>query len=156
MIVHAGQTRVKFAPGFVLVELTVETDQTGATRLVFAYKIGASPNEASLTAVSEPRPRGDATLATRWAEPATTIVWHAVLRAGQALLQRRRAKVPLELAGVYTLGRVLSFIATQPVGNDALRGYYQDLRQGTEPLDLSVLNRRFLGSVPLKRTTTRR
>ena len=65
LLVHPARTRVRFAPGFVFVELAVFSDQTGNDRLVLPYKIGASPNEASLTAVSEARPRGDATLATR-------------------------------------------------------------------------------------------
>lgn len=154
LLVWPGRTRVKFAPGFVLVELAVATDQTGEAQLVLAYKVGASPNEASLTAVSEARPRGDAVLATRWAEPVTQLVWFALLRCGQVLLERRRSKTPLAIGGVYTLGRVLSFIATEPVSADQLRDYYADVRQGQQPLGLSVLNRRFLGSVPLRRGKT--
>lgn len=155
LLVHPSRTRVRFAPGFVFVELAVFSDQTGNDRLVLPYKIGASPNEASLTAVSESRPRGDATLATRWAEPVTQLVWFALLRCGEVMLSRRRTKAPLVVAGVYTLGRVLSFIATEPVGTDALRRYYTEVRAGEKPLDLSLLNRRFLGSVPLRRTPSR-
>lgn len=155
LLVYPALTRVKFAPGFVLVELTASCDQTGRAQLVFAYKIGATPNEASLSAVSEARPRGDATLATRWAEPATRLLWFALLRCGQALLERRRSRTSLVVSGVYTLGRVLSFIATAPVGAGELRQYYAEVRAGEQPLDLSVLNRRHLGSVPLRRTVTR-
>lgn len=154
LLVHPARTRVKFAPGFVLVELGVATDQTGDAQLLLAYKIGASPNEASLTAVSEVRPRGDATLATRWAEPVTQLVWFALLRCGQTLLARRRSKTALTVSGVYTLGRVLSFIATEPVSAEQLRNHYTDIRRGEQPLDLSLLNRRFLGSLPLRRTKT--
>lgn len=155
LLVHPTRTLVKFAPGFVFVELAVATDQTGDAQLLLAYKIGASPNEASLTAVSEARPRGDATLATRWAEPVTQLVWFALLRCGQVLLERRRSKAPLVVSGVYTLGKVLSFITTAPVSADALRQYYADVRGGEKPLDLSILNRRYLGSVPLRRTAPR-
>ncbi|MBL8329110.1 MAG: hypothetical protein JNJ71_09685 [Rubrivivax sp.] len=153
LMVLPARTRVKLAPGFVFVELWAQCDQTGLQPLVFSFKIGASPNEATLVAATEPMPRGHATLATRWAEPATTIVWHAVLRAGQSLLARRRQRTPLELGGVYTLGRVLSFISAEPVDGAQLQGYYEAVRGGEQPLDLSVLNRRFLGSVPLKRRT---
>lgn len=155
LLVYPSQTRVRFAPGFVFVELAVATDQTGDAQLLFAYKIGATPNEASLTAVSENRPRGDATLATRWAEPATRLVWFALLRCGEVLLARRRSKTPLVVSGVYTLGKVLSFITTAPVSADELRDYYAGVRKGEKPLDLSVLNRRYLGSVPLRRTVKR-
>lgn len=154
LLVWPARTRVRLAPGFVLVELVVATDQTGEGRLVLAYKIGASPNEASLTAVSEARPRGDALLATRWAEPVTQLVWFALLRCGQTLLARRRSKTDLTVSGVYTLGRVLSFIATEPVSAEQLREHYTDIRRGEQPLDLSLLNRRFLGSLPLRRTKT--
>ena len=151
LLVNPGRTRVRYAPGFVFVELSVFTDQTGDAQLLLTYKIGASPNEASLTAVSETRPRGDATLASRWAEPVTPLVWFALLRCGQAMLGRRRSKTPLVVAGVYTLGKVLSFVATEPVSTEALRDYYADVRGGDKPLDLSILNRRYLGSVPLIR-----
>jgi hypothetical protein len=151
LLVNPARTRVRYAPGFVFVELSVFTDQTGDAQLLLTYKIGASPNEASLTAVAESRPRGDATLAARWAEPVTSLVWFALLRCGQVMLGRRRAKSPLVVAGVYTLGKVLSFIATEPVSTAALRDYYADVRAGEEPLDLSILNRRYLGSVPLVR-----
>lgn len=154
LLVWPARTRVRLAPGFVLVELVVATDQTGEGRLVLAYKIGASPNEASLTAVSEARPRGDALLAARWAEPVTQLVWFALLRCGQTLLARRRSKTDLTVSGVYTLGRVLSFIATEPVSAEQLRDHYTDIRRGAQPLDLSLLNRRFLGSLPLRRTKT--
>lgn len=156
LLVHPGRTRVRLAPGFVFVELTVECDQAGPGPLVFPFKIGGSPNEASLVAVAEPQPRGDALLARRWATPATDIVWHAVLRAGQAQIARRRSATPLVLGGVYTLGRVLSFIATRAVAADELRRYYGELRDSREMPDLTVLNRRFLGSVPLKRRPTSR
>ena len=151
LLVHPSRTRVRFAPGFVFVELAVFTDQTGDAQLLLAYKIGASPNEASLTAVTEARPRGDATLASRWGEPVSQLVWFALLRCGEVLLGRRRMKKPLVVAGVYTLGKVLSFIATEPVSTEVLRRYYADVRAGDQPLDLSILNRRYLGSVPLKR-----
>lgn len=154
LLVWPARTRVRLAPGFVLVELAVATDQTGEGHLVLAYKIGASPNEASLTAVSEARPRGDALLAARWAEPVTQLVWFALLRCGQTLLARRRSKTDLTVSGVYTLGRVLSFIATEPVSAEQLREHYTDIRRGGQPLDLSLLNRRFLGSLPLRRTKT--
>jgi len=155
LLVYPTRTQVKLAPGFVFVELAVSTDQTGDAQLLFAYKIGATPNEASLTAVSENRPRGDATLATRWAEPATRLVWFALLRCGEALLALRRSKTPLVVSGVYTLGKVLSFITTAPVSAGELRDYYAGVRKGEKPLDLSLLNRRYLGSVPLRRTVKR-
>lgn len=151
LLVQPSATRVRLAAGFIFVELAVATDQTGPATLLFPFKIGASPNEAVLMAVSEGQPRGHAQLAARWGELATTIVWHAVLRAGLALLARRRLRQPMTIGGVYTLGRVLSFVATQPLDVDDLRDYYRQLGGQPQPPDLSVLNRRYLGSLPLSR-----
>lgn len=151
LLVFPHATRVRFAPGFVLIELMVAAEETGRAKLVFPFKVGASPNEAVLMAITEGQPRGDARLAARWGEPATTIVWHAVLRAGLALLARRRLKQPRTIGGVYTLGRVLSFVATQPLDVDDLRAYYKALGGDPTPPDLSVLNRRYLSSLPLSR-----
>jgi hypothetical protein len=41
------------------------------------------------------------------------------------------------------------------VGAGELRQYYAEVRTGDQPLDLSVLNRRYLGSVPLRRRVKR-
>lgn len=156
LLVFPSRVTVKLAPGFVFVQLQVFSDQTGDAQLLFVFKIGASPNEASLTAVAEDLPRGNAILAKRWAAPATELLWHAMLRCGQALLARRRLKSPQQISGVYTLGRVLSFLSTEPVSVASLRDYYGSLRVDDAPLDLSVLNRRFLGSVPLRRNRSKR
>ncbi len=152
LLIYPGETRVRLAPGFVLVELRVATDQTGVDTLVLPFRIGGSPNEAVATAVTETIPRGNSVLAARWGTTAGTIVWHAILRAGTALLAHRKLAQPMTISGVYTLGRVLSFLATTPVDAAQLRRYFVETLKSDVVPDLSVLNRRFLGSLPMKRS----
>jgi len=152
LLVFPAATQVRFARGFVFVELRVASDQTGADALVMPFRIGSTPNEAVATAVSESAPRGNAVLASRWGDVATTITWHAILRAGQTLLARRKLAQPMSIAGVYTLGRVLSFLATTPVSAALVTRYFTETL-GTDVVpDLAVLNRRYLGALPIRRT----
>ena len=153
LLVFPGETRVRLAKGFVFVELTVATDATGRDTLLFPFRIGGSPNEAVATAISETIPRGNAVIAARWANVATPIVWHAVLRAGNGLLAGRKVDRPLAVSGVYTLGAVLSYLITEPVTADGVRNYFADVTGDAVLPDL-VLNRRFLGTLPRLRTTT--
>ncbi len=152
LLIYPGETRVRLAPGYVLVELRVATDQTGVDALVLPFRIGGSPNQAVATAVTETIPRGNAVLASRWGTTASTVVWHAILRAGAALLAHRKLAQPMTISGVYTLGRVLSFLATTPVDAAEVRAYFVDTLKSDVVPDLSVLNRRFLGSLPIKRS----
>lgn len=152
LVVFPAETQVRIARGFVIVQLRVASDQTGADMLVLPFRVGSTPNEAVATAVSESAPRGNATLAARWGDVATTITWHAILRAGQTLLARRKLAQPMTISGVYTLGRVLSYLATTPVTAAMVTDYFVTTL-GTDVVpDLSVLNRRHLGALPIRRT----
>ncbi|MEO8193525.1 MAG: hypothetical protein ABI681_06715 [Gemmatimonadales bacterium] len=155
LLVFPAETRVRLAKGFVFVELTVATDQTGRDTLVFPFRIGSSPDEAVTSAVSETVPRGNPVIASRWAGVATPLVWFAILRAGKGLLARQRLARPLTVAGVYTLGRVLSFIFTEPVSAGQMRDYFTSLSPDDSPPDLPAITRGHLGTLPLLRTTDR-
>ncbi len=155
LLVFPGETRVRIAPGFVLVELRVATEQTGTDILVLPFRVGGSPNQAVATAATESVPRGNAIIAARWGTVAATITWHAILRAGQALLARRKLKQPMTIAGVYTLGAVLSFLVTKPVNAGDVTTYFTETLKTDVVPDLSVLNRRYLGSLPMNRSIRR-
>jgi hypothetical protein len=155
LLIFPGETRVRFAPGFVFVELRVACDQTGHDSLLLTYRVGSSPNEAVTTAVCESVPRGNAIVASRWGTLATTIVWNAILRAGNDLLARRKLDKPMIVAGVYTLGKVLTYLATAPVEAATLRRYFAETLKSDVVPDLSVLNRRFLGALPINRSKKR-
>jgi hypothetical protein len=154
LLVFPGETRVRIARGFVFVELTVATDQTGRATLLFPFRVGSSPNEAVATAITETVPRGHPVIAARWANVATPIVWHAVLRAGHGLLAGRKTPRPLAVAGVYTLGAVISYLVTEPVTVDGLRDYFARVVGSDVLPDLSTLNRRYLGTLPRLRVGT--
>ncbi len=78
-----------------------------------------------------------------------------MLRAGEQLLARRKLDRPMRISGVYTLGKVLSFVATEPVLAEDIRKYYGERARHDVLPDLPTLNRRFLGSLPLVRTKRR-
>jgi hypothetical protein len=156
LLVFPGDTRVRLAKGFVFVELSVATDQTGRDTLLFPFRVGASPGEAVASAVTETVPRGNAIIASRWAKVATPLVWYAILRAGNGLLAGRKLARPLSVAGVYTLGRALSFVVTQPVGAGQVRDYYfATVAHDDVSTNLSELTRRDLGSLPPLRAKKR-
>lgn len=155
LLVFPGETRVRLAKGFIFVELTVATDQTGRDTLLLPFRIGASPDEAVASAVAETVPRGNEIIAARWANIATPIVWHAILRAGSALLARRKLKRPLAVSGVYTLGRVLSYLVAEPVTAQDVRDYFTSVVRADVLPDLPALNRRHLGSLPSLRKKSR-
>lgn len=156
LLVFLGETRVRLAKGFVFVELTVATDQTGRDTLLFPFRIGSSPNEAVASAVAESLPRGNAVIASRWASIATPLVWYAILRAGNSLLERRKLAKPLSVAGIYTLGRTLSFVFTEPVEAKQLReNLFASAPQDDSSANLSALTRRDFGSLPPLRTRKR-
>jgi hypothetical protein len=152
VLVYPAETQVRYAKGFVFVQLLLATDQTGRDTLLFPFRVGSSPNEAVATAISETLPRGNPVLAARWGHIATPIVWNAVLRAGGTLLQRRKLTKPLAVSGVYTLGRVLSYLVTEPITAADVRDYFTNVLRDDVLPDLSVLNRRYLGNLPLLRT----
>ena len=156
LLVFPGETRVQLAKGFVFVELTVATDQTGHEKLLFPFRIGSSPGEAVASSVAESLPRGNAIIASRWARIATPLVWYAILRAGNGLLARRKLAKPVSVAGIYTLGRTLSFVFTEPVEAKQLREYlFAPTPHDDSPTDLSTLTRGDFGSLPLSRASRR-
>jgi|GEM_PF-2358810 len=130
VVLYPDKTQLILRPGWLLIQLQFASDQTGNAPLTIPLAIGDSPATASVAAVTEETARGDALLAARWGSIAQEIVWDAVLRAGQTVLDAR-AKSPLVLAGVYTDGERLSFLAVPPVSGEAIAGYYREL--GRQP-----------------------
>lgn len=152
LMVFPAETRVRLAKGFVFIELAVATDQTGRDTVLLPFRIGAAPNEAVASAVSEPHPRGNPVIAARWGSVMVPAVWHAVLRAGNTLLAGSKVDRPLVVSGVYTPGQVLSYVVTAPVDASEIREYLTSAIHSDVLPDLSVLNRRHLGSLPLQRS----
>lgn len=138
--VRPHATRVALRPGFVIVELTLDSDQTGAQRLVVPLAIGASEADATRQTVTEHTPRGHAGLATRWGEPLQQAVWNAVLGAGNQLLAVQRQSLILSFStvilGLYCEGPQLTFIGGTASTTAQISSYYAALRDDkTDPIE---------------------
>lgn len=139
VVFHTNKLRLSFLPGLVLIEVTLETDQTGASVLVVPFSMGKSPADATLTAVTEALPRGDPLLAARWGEIVQNELWDGLLNVGQDYLRQRRGDASLVVGGLYTGGQSLSFIITRPFSAKEVSDYYTEIRRENPELEFSPL-----------------
>lgn len=132
VVVRPNLTRLALRPGLVLVEVTLDSDQTGAQPLVVPLAIGTGVTDATRQAVTDHTPRGHAGLAGRWGEILQQAVWNAVLAAGNKFLGDQR--VPLNLPastavlGLYSDGAQLTFIGGVTSTPAQISTYYGTLR----------------------------
>jgi len=87
MVVDLAELTTSLEPGLVVIQLTVETDQTGKHTLAVPFSIASSEKDAYLVALTESLPRGNALLASRWGRPAQDALWQALLRVGKIELR---------------------------------------------------------------------
>jgi len=138
-LVQPARTRVALQPGLLLVDLVIDTDQTGTADLVIALRVGASARDATLVAVTEETPRGNALLAARWGAIAQNEVWDALLRVGQVQLRRRENTAQRVVAGLFANARSLTFLATRAVSAAEIAQYFQRLPPKSPPIDFGKL-----------------
>lgn len=133
VVVYPARTQLALKPGWLLVQLALETDQTGEASLTIPLAVGDKAATASLVAITEEQTRGNPVLASRWGQIAQELVWDAILRAGQDVLDRE-AKRQLRLVGVYTDGKRLSYLAAPPVTVEQIARYYVEVRDAGDAL----------------------
>jgi hypothetical protein len=129
VIVILDEIRLALRPGLILIDLPMMTDQTGRASLVIPLSIGTDAPTATLTALTESQPRGEASLASRWGRLAQDALWDAVLDAGQSALRAAETGAGLEVAGLYTGGESLTYLATRHVMAAEIAEYYRDVRE---------------------------
>jgi hypothetical protein len=123
--VFPAELKLALRPGLLLIELPMAADQTGRAPLLFAFQVGTEPADATLLAVTEDLPRGDATLAARWGRIGQEILWEALLRAGAARGGEARANVSVQLAGLYVPSeKTVIFLFSRPISAAEVRDYY--------------------------------
>src|ERR1700680_1416751 len=83
VLAHLDSLETRVVSGKLLVSLDLETDQTGRTPLVVAFALGGANDPAGLVAVTEPFPRGNALLASRWGEAVQAAIWSGLLALAQ-------------------------------------------------------------------------
>src|SRR5262249_41233449 len=68
LLVYPARVRALFGDGFVLVGITVFTEQTGTVEVSVPFAVGSSAAPAGLMIATEPVPRGPALLVERWGD----------------------------------------------------------------------------------------
>lgn len=136
-VFHADELRLSLRPGLVLVEVTLETDQTGRAALVVPFGVGRSASDATLQAVTEGVPRGDALLAARWGQIVQDELWEGLLNVGQQDVRARGDA--LVVGGLYTNGRTLSYVVTRPFSAVEVGDYFTEMLRENPGLDSAPL-----------------
>ena len=68
LLIQPGQVRVLLRDGFVLVGITVFTEQTGTVEITVPFAVGTAAEPAGLMIATEPVPRGPALVVERWGD----------------------------------------------------------------------------------------
>jgi hypothetical protein len=80
LLVRLSKIRVVTRDGFVLVGITVYTEQTGDTEIVVPFAVGSPESPLGLIAATEPRPRGDTAILDIWSDQLIAAAWEALMR----------------------------------------------------------------------------
>jgi hypothetical protein len=94
--IHVDRTQARLLRGWLVVALTLETDQTQIQTLELVYFLGAAQDGDGTGAAVRinAATREAAMLAEVWGDDLQRVVWDAVLDAIQAALQRARREHP--------------------------------------------------------------
>jgi hypothetical protein len=79
LLVYPDQVRVLFHDGFVLVGITVYTEQTGRVEVSVPFAVGSESAPAGLMIATEPVPRGPALVVERWGDQLIAAAWQALV-----------------------------------------------------------------------------
>jgi hypothetical protein len=79
LMVYPHRVRVLFRDGFVLVGITVYTEQTGTAEVSVPFAVGSASAPAGLMIATEPLPRGPALVAERWGDQLIAAAWQALV-----------------------------------------------------------------------------
>lgn len=133
VVVHLDKLRFAIKPGLILFELTLEADGTGLLPMVISFKIGNDANTASLTISTEHLPRGEQLMAHRWGEIVQEHLWFALLEAGKQLKANKFAGTAIQISGIYTDGKKIFYLYSEPVTVDDIETYANAVEAGDVP-----------------------
>lgn len=85
VLVHLDRTRAVPLDGFVLVGVTLETDQTGVSEVTVPFAVGSESTTAGMLGVTEAKPRGHPLLVERWGGAIVATAWKALIDVGQSV-----------------------------------------------------------------------
>ena len=134
IVMHLDKIRTALKPGFIIFETTLETDQSGSVNLVIPFRVGKSIKEASLIITTENLPRGSRQIAARWGTIVQDNIWFALLEAGEDLKNKKYSMIPIELSGICTDGKQITFIYSRPVSAKEIVEYVKKVKEnGLDP-----------------------
>jgi hypothetical protein len=84
VLVHLDATRVVTHEGLVLINLVLETEQTGRADVIVPFAVGSPEQPAGMVVMAERKPRGPAILVDRWGEAIVAAAWQALLDIADA------------------------------------------------------------------------
>jgi hypothetical protein len=133
VIVHLDKLRFAIKPGLVLFEIQLEADNLGVVPMVVPFRIGNDIKSASLILTTEHLPRGDSLMTHRWGEIVQEHLWFALLEAGEQIKQEQFAESTIQISGLYSDGKQISYIYSEPVTTDEIKHYVAAIEQGDIP-----------------------
>jgi hypothetical protein len=89
VLVHLDRTRLRVLDGYVIVGVTLETEQTGIQELTVPFAVGSQKRLAGLLAATERRPRGHPSLSETWGEGVIATAWRALLEVADVIAALR-------------------------------------------------------------------
>jgi len=136
VVVHLGKMRLALKPGLALFEVHLEADGTGIIPLVIPFKIGSNATSASLIISTEHLPRGERLMAHHWGEIVQEHVWFALLEAGEQFKTEKYPQATIQISGIFSDGKQLSYLYSDPVTVDDIKAYVKAVEDnGVPPKD---------------------
>ncbi|MCP4424814.1 MAG: hypothetical protein GY803_10000 [Chloroflexi bacterium] len=133
IVVHPAELRALLRPGLVLIELPLSTDQSGKDKLVTAFSVGKTAETATLVALTESVPRGNAILASRWGYVVQEVLWQALLAIGQKRIEAMPDVANMTVSGLFTADGALAYIATRPFLATEISDYFDEINPDAPP-----------------------
>jgi hypothetical protein len=109
-LVHLDATAVRLVDAAVLVQVELETDQTGRAPLVVALAVGGA-DDMDLLATTEARARGPEALVSRWGRISQDAVWASLL----AMADERTPERGLAAVGIGVMDGTLAIAYGAPL-----------------------------------------
>jgi hypothetical protein len=109
-LVHLDATAVRLVDAAVLVQVELETDQTGRAPLVVALAVGGG-DDMDLLATTEARARGPEALVSRWGRISQDAVWASLL----AMADERTPERGLAAVGIGVMDGTLAIAYGAPL-----------------------------------------
>jgi len=133
VIVHVDKLRLAIKPSLALFEVHLEADNVGLVTLVIPFKIGKSADTASLIISTEHLPRGNPLMAHRWGEIVQEHLWFALLEAGEQFKASQFPDTSIQICGLYTDGKQISYLYSEPVSATEIQEYAKAIEAGEIP-----------------------